>query len=113
MAKNYVQEGTIITVTAGGTVASGAGVLNGTLFGVAMYSTTSGLPLEIQVEGVFDLPKATADVIAEGGAVYWDNTSGHVTSVSSGMTRIGALVTLGGVVSGGLTARVRLDESSH
>lgn len=113
MAKNYVQLGDTITVTAGGVVVSGQGVLAGTLFGVAQYSAASGAQVELAMEGVFDLPKAPVDVIAEGAAVYWDNTSGRVTSVTSGMTKIGALVTLGGVVSGGLVARVRLDDISH
>lgn len=110
MSKNFVQEGDTITVTAGGTVASGDGVLTGTLFGVAQYNATSGQDVEVDVTGVYDLPKASAAVIAQGGAAYWDNTAKNVTGTATSNTRIGAVVTA--VTSGGLVARVRLDPVS-
>lgn len=108
MAKNYVEEGDIITVTAGGTVSSGDGVLIGSIFGVAQGNASSGTDFELAVEGVHDLPKA-AGALTQGELVYWDNTAKNVTATATSNTKIG--VATQAVTSGGATARVRLNES--
>ncbi|ODA67103.1 hypothetical protein A7A08_01849 [Methyloligella halotolerans] len=56
--KNFVQPGNTITVPAPTAVASGDGVLVGSLFGVANYDAAPGEAVEIDAIGVFDLPKA-------------------------------------------------------
>ena len=50
--KNYIQPGDMLTVTAPANVASGAGVLIGSIFGVAANAALSGASMEMAVEGV-------------------------------------------------------------
>ncbi|SIN98948.1 DUF2190 family protein [Vannielia litorea] len=104
--KNFVQKGEAITVAAPAAVASGEGVLVGALFGVASGDAASGEDVTIQTLGVFELPKASTDVVTVGAAVYWDATEGEVTVTATDNTFIGHAVAAAGNPSG--TARVRL-----
>lgn len=87
--KNYVQEGNIITVPAPYDVASGAGALVGTLFGVAQTAAASGAAVPLVVRGVFTLAKAASQAWTAGAAIYWDNTNKVCTTSASGNTMIG------------------------
>lgn len=87
--KNYVQEGNIITVAAPYAVASGAGALVGTLFGVAQTAAASGEQVPLVVRGVFTLPKAASQAWTVGAAIYWDNTAKVCTTVTTSNTLIG------------------------
>lgn len=90
--KNYIQAGEVIEVTAPHALASGAGCLVGTLFGVAATDATSGAPVNVATRGVYDLPAATHasdQAIVQGGAVYWDNTNKVCTATASGNTLVG------------------------
>lgn len=90
MAKNFIQDGDIIDAVApSGGVTSGAGVLIGTAFGVAMRSAAEGATFPLRVTGVFELPKLSSDNITAGAAVYWDNTNKRVTVTASGNSKIG------------------------
>lgn len=104
--KNFIQAGDNITVPAPATIASGAGVLVGSLFGIANSDATSGEPVVISTQGVFDLPKEATDAIAIGDAVYWDDTNDVVTVTDTGNTFIGHATAAAGNPSG--IARVRL-----
>ena len=73
--KNFIQPGDIVTVQAPANVASGDGVLVGTLFGVAAVSALSTKPVEIKTNGVFVLPKTSAQAWTVGATLYWDNTN--------------------------------------
>lgn len=73
--KNFKQPGDTITVTAPAAVASGDGVLVGSLFGVANFSADSGAEVEIKTTGVFELPKTSALAISVGDLLYWDNSA--------------------------------------
>ena len=64
--KNYVQEGNTITVIAPAIVTSGQLVVVGSIVGVAAFDDASGADVEVTVEGVFELPKVSTDVIAQG-----------------------------------------------
>ena len=64
--KNYVQSGVVVTVPAPAALASGAGALVGTMFGVAQHAADSGAVVALAVSGVFDLPKVSTDVFAIG-----------------------------------------------
>ena len=56
--KNYVQKGETLTVNApAGGVASGAVVLVNKLLGIAAADAAEGAAFEVQVEGVFSVPK--------------------------------------------------------
>jgi predicted RecA/RadA family phage recombinase len=86
--RNYIHGPDRITITAGGTIASGAGVLFGDLFGVALHGATSGQSLTLQLMGRVRLNKATG-TINPGVLVYWDNTNARVTTTASGNRPIG------------------------
>lgn len=83
MAKNYVQAGEVMTVTAPADVSSGEGVKVGVLFGVAMADAVSGDPVAITTRGVFTLPKTSAQAWTEGAAIYWNNGSGVCTTATT------------------------------
>ena len=105
--KNYVQPGNILTVTAPYDVASGDGVLVGTMFGVAAVSAASGADVQIDLVGVFDLTKLSAQAWTVGAAIYWDNTAKNCTTVTTSNTKIGVATAVAANPSG--TGRVRLN----
>lgn len=106
MATNHVQPGNTITLTAPtGGVSSGDGVLVGAFFGVAKYDASAGDPVEVDLVGVWDLPKA-AGALSEGDVVYWDPTAGEVSDDDGGYF-IGAVTQ--DALSADATARVRLN----
>jgi predicted RecA/RadA family phage recombinase len=80
--KNYVQSGEIITVTAPADCKSGDPVAVGSIFGVACYDAANGTDLELNTDGVFDLPKVTTDVIGQGDRLYFDSTAGKLTKTA-------------------------------
>jgi predicted RecA/RadA family phage recombinase len=86
--KNFVQEGAVVTVVAPANVASGAGLIFGQLFGVALRDALSGAEVDMQVRGVVALPKVAGSV-AVGVLMYWDNTNKRATTVASGNRPIG------------------------
>jgi predicted RecA/RadA family phage recombinase len=104
---NYIQDGDTITVAAPATVLSGAGVLLGSIFGVASGDATSGASVEIMVEGVFDLAKDTSTFATYGLLVYWDDSAKKVTTTVGSNKMIG--VTAGTAATGDATVRVRLN----
>ena len=87
--KNYVQPGNILTVTAPADTNSGDGVLVGSIFGVAAISALAGTDLEVDVVGVYELPKLSAQAWTQGAPVYWDATAKNCTTVSAANTKIG------------------------
>ena len=109
--KNFIQPGNVVTLPApvGGAL-SGQAVQIGSLFGVAAYTALQGADLEVEVVGVFELPKA-AGALAAGQKAYWDATNKVVTGTATGNVAIGAVVLA--VASAALTVRVRLDGVSH
>ena len=113
--KAYIQAGEIITALAAYTVVSGAGMLTGNMFGVAMDDTASGVAGQFKLNGVWDLAK-DASTFTDESLVYWDNTAKKCTSTSSGNTLIGFATLLQpdgtsalGGASGDATVRVRLE----
>lgn len=87
--KNYIQPGDTVTVTAPYDVASGGGVLVGTLFGIATGSATSGEEVEIKISGVYEHAKTSAQAWATVGlAIYWDNTNKVFTTTATDNTLV-------------------------
>ena len=77
MATNYVQDGNVIEWTNGGTaVASGAPVVVGKIMGVALEAIANGASGQVQIGGVFNVPKVSAAVIAQGEPLTWDASAG-------------------------------------
>jgi len=74
MANNYVQEGKVLpyTVPASTTITSGQVVRVGNILGVALGGGTTGDMIQVQIEGVFSVPKVSAAVIAVGESLTWD-----------------------------------------
>jgi len=106
VAKNFVQNGTNITVPAPANINSGSGVLVGSLFGVAAGSALSGEDLDLVTRGVFTLPKVSALAIGIGDKVYWDDATKLVNKTSSGNTLIGAAVSAAANPSGAVDVRL-------
>lgn len=106
---NYVQEGEVLTLVAPYDVASGAGALVGSIFGVATGTYASGAPGEFRVEGVFSLAKTSAQAWTQGQRVYWDNTNKRCDSDGTVGLLIG--VATEAAANPSSTGRVRLNES--
>lgn len=84
---NFVQPGGIIEITApvggvtsGDPVQIGAGIL-----GIGALDALVTESVNIQVEGVFDLDKVSAQAWAEGDPIYWDATAEKFTNVKGGI----------------------------
>lgn len=71
MAKNFVQEGNVISFTASGAKTSGQVVVVGSLVGISQGDVANGATGSLALEGVYDVPAATA-AITLGAPVYWD-----------------------------------------
>jgi len=106
--KNFVQPGDVISVTAPANVASGAGVLVGSIFGVAVNTAVSGDAVEIAVTGVFDLTKAGTQAWAVGARIYWDDTAKNCTTTAGTNKLIGVATAAVGSGAGETIGRVRL-----
>ncbi|GEO80965.1 DUF2190 family protein [Pararhodospirillum oryzae] len=108
MATNFVQDGHIVTITApAGGVSSGDGILVGALFGVALTDAAEGEAVNVQLSGAWSLPKASAAVFAQGGAVSWDSTAGQCVAPATGKVPVGTALVAAG--SGTTSVVVRLD----
>jgi predicted RecA/RadA family phage recombinase len=93
MATNFKQSGEVLTLTAPtGGVVSGEGVSFNDLFVVPLTTAAVGVDFAGQTVGVWSLAKKAADAMAIGDEVFWDASSDHVTSTSTGMLMIGYCV---------------------
>jgi len=90
--KNYINEGTTLKYTASANITSGTAVLVGTKIGVAVADIANGATGILMMDGVFELPKASSDTVAQGAALYWDNSNKQLTTSSSGNTYAGYAV---------------------
>lgn len=109
--KNYVQPGNTITLTAPYAVASGDGLLVGSVFGVAAGDAANAETVEAALIGVFDLKKVASQAWAVGDKIYWDNTAKVATKTASGNTAIGVAVEAVGGGASDTIGRVRLNGS--
>lgn len=101
MATNYVQEGDVLNLIApSGGVVSGTGYLIGSLFVVALVTAAAGVSFAASVEGVFTLPKTSAQAWTEGQKLFWDNTNARVDSDST----VGQLIGVAAAVAADPTA---------
>jgi predicted RecA/RadA family phage recombinase len=81
--RNFVQKGNSVAFVATVAYASGQGALIGDLFGVVSEATAVGAYGNLTTTGVFALPKAPADVVTFGEAVYWDPANAVATVVAN------------------------------
>lgn len=103
--KNYVATGDTIAAIAPAAVLSGAGVLIGSLFGVASGDAASGAEVMLNTTGVYDLPKQTGQAWTAGQLLYWSGT--NVTNVVATNKLIGCAARA--ELSGATVGRVRLN----
>lgn len=90
MARNFVQTGEALTFIAPYAVTSGAGMLVGVMFAVALADAAINTPVEGRRLGVWDLAKTTGQAwVADTTKLYWDNTARKVTTTSAGNVFIG------------------------
>jgi predicted RecA/RadA family phage recombinase len=84
---NFVQPGGIIEITAPtGGVTSGSPVQVGAgIIGIGALDALVTESVNIQVEGVFDVAKVSAQAWAEGDPIYWDATAALMTTVKGGL----------------------------
>jgi len=104
--KNFVQEGKVITATAPANVTSGQYVVVGAIRGVAAFDAEQGAPVELAVEGVFDLPKIISDTIAAGDLLYWTGTACTKTAGTGSKPLVGVAIKPAG--NGVTTVAVKL-----
>lgn len=109
--KTYVQPGNTITLTAPYAVASGDGLLVGSIFGVAAGTAAIGEAVEAALTGVYDLKKVASQAWAAGDKVYWDNTAKEATKTTTSNTLIGVAVVAVAGGAGDTIGRVRLNAS--
>ena len=77
MPNNHVQEGGVIQYTNGGSaLSSGDPIVIGELIGVCLVDIANGATGSVAIEGVFNLAKVDAAVIAQGESVIWDASAG-------------------------------------
>lgn len=88
--KNLVQRDDSISLTTPtGGVVSGQAVLFGGILGIAFADYAEGVVGEYAIRGVFSVNKLSTDVVAEGVALYWDDTNKELTVSASGNTKVG------------------------
>lgn len=88
--KNYIQPGKHLTIPAPIAVTSGAFVVVGAITGVAQFDAAIGDDLVIVRDGVYSLPKTSAQAWTVGVKLYWDATNSVVTSTAGSNLLIGA-----------------------
>lgn len=108
---NFVQPGGIIEITAPvGGVTSGSPVQIGAgLLGIGALDALVTESVNMQVEGVFDVTKVSAQAWAEGDPVYWDATAAKMTTVKGGLFAGYAVAVAANPSS---TGRIRLSPGS-
>src|SRR5512147_1836507 len=93
MAKTYIQPGHTLTVAAPtGGVLSGAGVLIGTLFGIAQSDAPEAADVEILTKGVVEIGKTSALQIDVGDRLFWDATNKVVNKTATAQQQVGVAV---------------------
>jgi predicted RecA/RadA family phage recombinase len=87
---NYISSGekVVFTAPAGGVV-GGQGVQIGQLFVVAEGSAAAGEKFVGMPRGIHELTKTSAQAWTEGARVFWDISTGEVTTVASTNLAIG------------------------
>ena len=89
MAKNYIQEGNVLSYTATAAVASGAVVVIGKRIAIALADIAVGETGSITAEGVFAVAKLGTDVVGLGDLLYWDAANNRLTTTAGGNTAAG------------------------
>jgi predicted RecA/RadA family phage recombinase len=93
--RTYVQDGDVLDLDAGATVAAGTGFLFGAaLFGVALQAAVSGTASPFIVRGVVTIAKTSALAIAIGDRLFWDSTNKVVNKTTTAQQQVGIAVSV-------------------
>ncbi|MDP2358646.1 MAG: DUF2190 family protein [Beijerinckiaceae bacterium] len=106
--KNYIAPGDTVDVAAPYEVASGAGALVGSLFGVATADAANGAPVRLKTTGVFDLAKTSAQAWTVGAKIYWDNSTKLATTTAASGANALIGVAIAAAANPSAVGRVRL-----
>lgn len=94
--KNYISSGEIVSVAAPYARESGEAALVGSLFGVSITKVALGETMQMQTKGIVKHTKVTADVVAVGDKIYWDNTNKILTTTATSNKWVGVAVAAAG-----------------
>lgn len=108
---NEVSPGNTITLTAPYAVASGDGLLIGSIFGIAAEAAALGETVEAALVGVFNITKVGSQAWTVGARVYWDETNKRCTTVATDNTLVGVAVEAVASGAGDTIGRVRLNSA--
>lgn len=88
--KVEVQKGDVLSLTTPqGGVTSGQAILVGAILAIALADYAATVVGQYYVRGVHTVAKLSTDVVAEGVALYWDDTNKRLTVTASGNTKVG------------------------
>ena len=104
MAKNYIQPGNTVTVTAPANVAAGRGVAIKSLVGVTAFGASAGEDVEIHLVGVFEVPVA-GTAPTPGDEIFLNVTTGLFTTDDAGGDNPYAATVIEVAPSGGVNYR--------
>ena len=107
--KNFVAHGDTVTITAAAAVLSGAGVLQGSLFGVATTDIAAGAEGVIALTGTYNFAKAPSQAWSVGALIYWDAANNRCTNVAGSLKLIGVCVAPVSAGAGDVVGTVRLN----
>lgn len=95
--RNLVSDGKRINVTLAAVIASGDALQIGDMLGVASVDGAIGDNIAFAIRQTYELPKTTAQVIAAGDVVNWDESAGTAGEVTGAATAAAGDVTAFGV----------------
>lgn len=110
---NKICNGKVFNVAISETIAAGAVVEMVDMVGVAVSGGVSGDTIAVEVEGVFELTKATGESISQGQKLYYSRANNNVTGNANPSASPGAVIAIGNAYEAAAlnatTVKVRLD----
>lgn len=107
MAKNSVQDGRYLTITAPTALTSGVAAIIENMFVIPLNTVQAGEEVTVTAEEVWELPKAAGTTGNALQRVYWDATNDVVTTTVGSNRLIGCLTEP--AVNGATLCKVRLN----
>lgn len=89
MTSRFVLTGDVLNHTAAADVTIGEVLLIGKRIAVALANIKLGETGAIRVKGVAIIAKASANVVAQGALLYWDDTAKQLTTTATANTLAG------------------------
>jgi len=84
-----IQTGAIVDYTAIALVANGDVIALASRIGIAQGNAETGEVIALDLEGVYEMTAKTADAIAFGDVVYFDDTAKEITTTATANTLAG------------------------